>query len=88
MLSFADEEHDALIEGKVRFGKDFAPPAQREFRRHRNERPERLLEPHEILAALEATKEEQAAEHYRAFLLLGINRAFGWTDCSRLGGTT
>lgn len=63
----------------VRFGPDFRKPSAKAIRRHRREQDRQLLEPHEIVAAI-----NELGVHYRACALLGISCGFGPHDCETL----
>lgn len=61
------------------FGPDFKKPGKKALRRHRRKQADRTLTPREIIAAI-----NELGLHYRAAALLGINAAFGPSDCVEL----
>lgn len=75
MFAFGGE----LLDRPPRYGGQFAPPPARVLRLRRAAGARRLLEPAKLRALLDA-----AAPPLRAQILLGLNCAFGSTDCSEL----
>jgi integrase len=71
-------EADA-IDRPVKFGPDFARPDKKSFRLHRDAQGKKLFTAAEIKKLLGA-----ANVQLKAMILLGINAAFGNTDCGRL----
>ncbi len=68
-----------LIDRPARFGSDFRKPAQILFRRARWLRGPQMFEADEIRKLLAAARPD-----VQALILLGINCAFGNSDCTRL----
>jgi len=72
--------HDAgLIDKPVKFGPTFRRPSKKALRKERNARKPRMFEAGQVRSML-AT----AVGQLRAMILLGINCAFGNTDCGEL----
>ena len=68
-----------LIDKPVRFGPMFVRPAKRILRAHRQQNGDRMFEPAELKRLIDAAKVP-----LKAMILLGINCAYGNTDCARL----
>lgn len=68
-----------LINRPVRYGPEFVQPGPREMRKARAAGGKRTFEAEEVRAMLDA-----ASVPMRAMILLGINCAYGPTDCSEL----
>jgi integrase len=68
-----------VIERPVVFGSDFVKPSKEMMRKHRASGGEKLFWKEEILQLM-----AEARPQLRAMLWLGINAAFGNTDCVRL----
>jgi len=68
-----------LIDAPVRYGQGFTKPAQKVLRQARHDAGPRMFEAAEIRKLLKA-----ADQPLQAMIYLGINAAFGPTDCARL----
>jgi len=68
-----------LIESPVRFGASFNKPSQRVLRKNRAEGPSKMFEQAELRQMVDA-----ADQPLKAFILLGLNCAFGPADLARI----
>lgn len=68
-----------LVDKPINFGPDFRRPSRKALRKHRREQPKKLFTADQIHALL-----DEAGLHLRAMIWLGINCAFGNTDCATL----
>jgi len=68
-----------FIRDPVRYGQSFRKPGRKVLLQARNERGPKMFEAREIRRMLKAAKQP-----LKAMILLGVNCAFGPTDCSRL----
>jgi integrase len=68
-----------LIDRPVRFGPDFKRPSKKVIRLHRAEAGPKLFTAREVRRVIDA-----AGQPLRAMILLGINCAFGNSDCGNL----
>ena len=81
IFKFAYE--NGLIDKPVRFGTAFSPPSKKVRRAARQERQlKNGLRMFENAEAFQLV--DQAGQHLRAMILLGLNCGFGNTDCGRL----
>lgn len=69
----------ALIDRPMRFGPGFKRPSRKTFRLHRAEGGPKLFSAEEIRRMIDA-----AGVHLKAMIMLGINAAFGNSDCGNL----
>jgi len=76
-FNFAYKE--GYIEGPVKTGEAFKSPSTAALRREREQKPKRMFQAEQIRAMLAAAKPQM-----KAMILLGINCAFGNTDCALL----
>ena len=67
------------IDRLVRIGPMFVRPAKRILRAHRQQNGDRMFEPEELMRLIDVAKVP-----LKAMILLGINAAYGNTDCARL----
>lgn len=70
---------DEIAQVMPRWGKNFSEPSKRSKRKARIEAGERMHTPAQIRAAIDG-----ATEQFGAMILLGINCAFGNSDCSSI----
>jgi integrase len=77
VLKFAWDS--GFLERPVRYGQSFNPPSRKTMRIERAKRGEKMFEPLELRTILEA-----ANVPMRAFVLLGVNCAFGASDIAKL----
>ncbi|MFH1924150.1 MAG: hypothetical protein ABIP48_30210, partial [Planctomycetota bacterium] len=68
-----------LMASPVRYGQGFAKPTQRVLRKNRAEGPSRMFEPAELRRMIDV-----AGQPLKAFILLGLNCAFGPADIARI----
>ncbi|HTQ37852.1 MAG TPA: tyrosine-type recombinase/integrase [Pirellulales bacterium] len=68
-----------LIDKPVRYGPNFKRPKRAAFRREREEKPLRLFSADELRTIIDA-----AEQPLKAMILLGINAAYGNSDCGKL----
>jgi integrase len=68
-----------LIDRTVRFGPGFKKPSRKVMRQHRRTQGQKMFTPDEIHALL-----GKASTQLRAMILLGINAAYGNSDCGNL----
>ncbi len=66
-----------LVDSPIRYGLLFRPPAKRILRRDRQAKPLRLFKAKEVRQLL-----DEVSGQMRAMVLLGVNCAFGNTDCA------
>ncbi len=70
---------EALIDRPIRYGQSFKRPARKVLRKNRHANGKRMFEASEIRALIDA-----AGPQLKAMILLGINCAFGNSDCATL----
>lgn len=68
-----------LIEQSIRFGPEFVKPSRKAIRKHRQSKPLKLFEVHEIRKMLD----EESAQ-LKAMILLGVNCGFANNDVAQL----
>ena len=68
-----------LIDRPVQIGEEFKKPSKRVMRQHRNKTGKRMFEADELRGLIDA-----AGVPMKAMILLGINAAFGNSDCGHL----
>lgn len=68
-----------LMERPVRYGPEFAKPSASVLRRHKANRPTKMLEAKDVCALLDG-----ANVTLKAMILLGLNCGFGNADCAEL----
>lgn len=72
--------HETYFPGTLpQFGPSFSRANRKSLRKHKAEMKSKLLAPETIHSIL-----DESGVHFRAMVLLGINCAFGPTDCARL----
>ena len=79
MVFFNFAYEDGYIDRPVRTGEAFKSPSAAALRRERAQKSERMFQAEQIRAMLAAAKPQM-----KAMILLGINCAFGNTDCAML----
>jgi integrase len=77
MFNFAFSER--LIASSIWYGDRFDKPEQKTLRKARNERPKKLLSAEDCWKLI-----DQAGPQLRAMIFLGLNCAYGSTDCAQL----
>jgi integrase len=68
-----------LLDKPMRFGPEFRKPSAKRVREARHAKGERMIEPDDLRAMLNA-----ASSQMRAMMLLGLNCGFGGGDCAAL----
>ncbi len=79
MVFFNFAEDEGYVEKAIRTGEAFKSPTAAAMRRERAQRDERMFSAEQIRALLAAANPQM-----KAMILLGINCAFGNTDCATL----
>ncbi len=75
---------NSLLDKPVRFGSEFVKPSQKVLRKQRNKKGPRMFEADELRKLLDEKRPEGASPQLRAMIYLGINAAFGCTDCATI----
>jgi len=79
VFKFAEDEDNAMVERRIRFGSNFRQTPKRVLRLDRQSRDKKLFEAEEVRNLLDA-----ASPALRSMILLGVNAGFGNTDLARL----